>query len=425
MSVDIKTFRETPLGLFIHWGIYALTEWQEQALWRGNMNRAKYEELVSQFNPVAFDPDQWLDYAEAAGMTYLCFTSKHHDGFCMWDTKNTDYNVMNTPCGKDIIGLLSEACAKRGFEFGLYYSLPDWHHPTYPNMGRHHEMFGPRPGDTPDPERYLDYVELQLKELLSNYGKITQLFWDIPVKGLFRPRLNELVRELQPDILISDRGPGPGDFITPERKVPAGTVFDEPAIAIQSMGRESWGYRKDEDFYSHQHLMRSIDKVLAMGGRFQLNVGPRPDGTFTDADIAGLTRIGKWYKKVRESFVGCVPCSYMLEPTNNVGPDGEIFNYADELLATRRANTIYVHAYKSLETCGIILHPICKLPEKATLLNNGQPVKAIVDVTPWRYKSRPALRLANLPVNEIPDEPLVVKLEFGEELIEGWQVYPA
>lgn len=133
-------FFERRFGLFIHWGLYAIPAWHEQILWRGGMKRKEYERFINEFNPTKFDPDMWLDLAEQAGMQYICFTAKHHDGFCMWNTKHTRYNIMNTPYGRDVLGTLADACGRRNFPLGIYYSCPDWHHLHYPNQGRHHEM---------------------------------------------------------------------------------------------------------------------------------------------------------------------------------------------------------------------------------------------------------------------------------------------
>lgn len=224
-------FFERRFGLFVHWGLYAIPAWHEQILWRGEMKRKDYEQLIHRFNPVSFDPDAWLDMAEQTGMQYICFTTKHHDGFCMWDTQYTEYNVMNSAYGKDILGMLAEACRRRNFPLSLYYSCPDWHHPNYPNLGRHHEMFGPRPGDEPDIDKYYAFVRNQLTELCTKYGPIYQLFWDVNVAEHQDASLNEMIRELQPGILINDRGPGKGDYSTPERHVPEGGSFTKPTEA--------------------------------------------------------------------------------------------------------------------------------------------------------------------------------------------------
>jgi alpha-L-fucosidase len=395
------------LGLFIHWGIYAIPAVHEQMLWRYDISHEAYEALANSFNPTAFDPEAWLDLAERAGMQFVCITTKHHDGFCMWDTKETDYNIMNTPYGQDALKLFADACHNRGMDLGLYYSQPDWHHPNYPNLGRHHEMSWLRPSDQVDEEKYLAYVERQVRELLTQYGKITHFFWDVNVASFHKPELNDLVRELQPGILINDRGPSEGDYVTPERKLPEGGVFEKPTIAIQSTGRESWCYRENEDYYSHLFLMQSIARTLTMGGSYSLNIGPDALGRICKEDKETLAVIGNWYNRVREAYEDTIPCTYMLQD------DGNQINY-DSVFLTRSRNTIYVSACDSLQTCGIMLHPFNKQPERATLLNDGRDVSCIVDVVPWRWRGRPALRLTNLPVNEFPGEPLVIKLEFGD-----------
>ena len=397
------------LGLFVHFGIYAVTEWHEQALWRREMRRNDYEALMSDFNPASFDPDQWIDAAESAGMSYICITSKHHDGFCLWDTDHTEYKVTNSPCGKDLLRLLSNACGRRGMGLGFYYSLPDWHHPRYPNKGRHHEMFGPRPTDEPDEEAYLDFVAAQVEELCGEYGPLVQFFWDVNVAKFERPSLNDRIRELQPGILINDRGPGEGDFVTPERTLPEGLVFDRPTIAVQSTGRESWGYRTGEDYYSHRFLMYSIDKILSMGGNYLLNVGPQPDGTICKNDRTTLERIGDWFKRTSEAFVDTEPCTYMIADTGT-----DLVHYEKPLL-TRSGRSLFVHTTLEQQTSGIMLHPIKFRPKKTTVLNDGREIPTIVDVTPWRWRERPALRIVNVPTNEIVDEPIVIRLDFGEE----------
>ena len=407
-------FSRKRFGMFIHWGLYAIPAWHEQILWRGDIRRRDYEKLVGEFNPRQFDPDAWLDVLQAAGMEYLCITTKHHDGFCLWDTAYTDYNVMRTPYGKDIIGMLAEACHRRGVVLGFYYSLPDWHHRNYPNLGRHHEMLGPRPGDDPDEGKYLEFVGNQVRELLTNYGRLGEFFWDINVAEFHAPELNRMIRDLQPDALINDRGPAPGDYSTPERHVPEGTAFTSPTEAVQSLGRESWGYREGEDYYAHKFLMQSVDRILAMGGNYLLNVGPKADGTFPDECVAALRRIGDWYGRVREAFDGTVPCSYLVQRAAAGASGDTLFRY-DELLLTRRGNTIYVHCPHDLQTGGAVLSGFAEAPRAATLLNDGRELAWAVDVIPWRWTSRPCLRIRDLPVNELTGEVLVIKLELDDE----------
>ena len=405
-------FFERRFGMFVHWGLYAIPAWHEQILWRGAYKRRDYEKLAGSFNPLRYNPDSWIDAMQAAGMEYLCFTTKHHDGFCMWDSRHTDYKVTKTPYGKDVLAMLAEACSKRGVGLSLYYSLPDWHHPNYPNLGRHHEMFGPRPGEDPDEAKYLEYVRNQVRELCTGYGTIRQLFWDVNVAELHDPSINDMVRELQPGILINDRGPGLGDYSTPERHVPEGREFSHPTEACQSMGRESWGFRRDEDYYSTKFLLQSMDRVFAMGGNYLLNVGPDADGTLPRECVDSLARIGKWYSTAREAFDGALPCSSMLTTHET-----DLFRY-DDLLLTRRGNTFFVHLYQDLQTSGVVLECFDRAPRSAVLLCSGQHLESIVDTIPWRWRKKPCLRLRGLPVDRVTDEVMIVRLEFGEELAE-------
>ncbi len=405
-------FFEKKLGMFVHWGLYAIPAWHEQILWRSEYPRKRYERLVEEFNPTRFDPDAWIDAMQAAGMEFICFTTKHHDGFCMWDTKYTEYNVMNTPYGKDVLAMLAEACTRRGVKLGLYYSLPDWHHPNYPNIGRHHEMFGPRAGDRPDERAYLEFVRGQLDELLTKYGPICQFFWDVNVAEFADPSFNETIRRLQSDAVINDRGPSDGDFSTPEREIPAGKEFSRPTQACQAMGRESWGFREDEDYYSVPFLAKSISTILAMGGSYLLNVGPKADGTLADENVAALARLGDWYRRVREAFDGTVPCSSMI------GTGATMRIRYEYVFLTRRGNTFYALCPGGLETGTIVLPGFEKAPRSAKLLNDGRSLRPVIDSLPWRWKDKPCLCIRGLPVDEITGEVLVVRFEMDEKAVE-------
>jgi alpha-L-fucosidase len=401
-------FLQKRFGMFIHWGLYAIPAWQEQVIWRGHMPRKDYEPLMYQFNPVKFDPEQWLDRMQEAGMEYVCFTTKHHDGFCMWDTAYTDYKVTNSPYGKDIVGMLAEACHKRKVPFGVYYSIPDWHHKNYPAQGRHHEMFGQRAGDEPDFDLYVEYMENQVRELMTGYGEISQLFWDINVIEYDNTAFNDEIRRLQPSIVINDRGPRNGDFKTPERHLPDGMEFPVRTEAVQSMGRESWGYRADEDYYSHKYLMQSIDRSMAMGGNYQLNVGPRADGSFDPKDLESMRIIGNWFHRVKESLVGTVPATSIITQATD--------NMRDEIMLTRSGNTIYVHAYKDIQCSAVILKPLAVMPKRAVLLNDGRELEAKVELIPSHHRERPYLRIREIPVNEFVGEPIVIRLDFDESV---------
>lgn len=396
-------FFEKRFGMFIHWGIYSLTEWHEQALWRRGINETEYGNLIYKFNPTEFNPDLWIDLAENTGMEFICFTAKHHDGFCMWDTKYTDYKITNTPYKKDILKMLSNACAKRGMGFGIYYSLPDWHHPNYPNIGRHHELLWPKALKEIDEEKYLKYVENQVRELCENYGVINQFFWDINVAEFYKPEINEMIRKLQPHVIINDRGPSVGDFTTPERQIPSGGVFKSPVMAVNSVGKESWGYRKDEEYYTPKFLMQSIGKILSMGGNYMLNVGPMPNGMIDNKSVDILNKVGIWYKTVRETYEDTYSVNHLFDASLSM--DNDIF-------FTAKGKNIYISILKDLTSNGLCLYPFNELPQKTIILNNGEELETVVDITPTHYKNKPSLRIKNIPANKLFGEPIIIKIDF-------------
>lgn len=389
-------------GLFVHWGLYAIHGLHEQEQWRYKVPRSEYVKLAQQWNPVNFHPDEWLDLAEAAGMKYICLTTKHHDGFCLWDTKLTSYNTMNTPYGKDIVKMLADACHKRDFPLCLYYSIADWHQPNYPNQGRHHEL-PPQAGDEPDLPKYIEFLRGQIRELCTNYGEIHGIWWDMNVDKHVDPGINAMIRQLQPKAVINDRGYDAGDFGTPERDFSADgeelKSFEKRTEACQSVGSESWGYRKDEDYYSDRHLLRSIDKYLARDANYLLNVGPQADGRIPFEQQAILRRIGAWHGRVKESLENVQPASHLTSNKN--------------VLLTRRDNALYVHLHKDPLSEALKLKPLTIAPRRATLLNTGKPVEFSLDMVPSDHvEGKGYLRLRNLPVNEMANTVLVVKLEF-------------
>lgn len=393
---------EKRFGLFVHWGLYAIHGLHEQEQWRFRVPREEYVKLAGQWNPTKFNPDAWLDLAEAAGMKYICLTTKHHDGFCLWDTKLTSYNTMNTPYGRDIVKMLADACHKRDFPLCLYYSIADWHHPNYPNQGRHHEL-PPQPGDEPNLDKYIEFLRGQIRELCTNYGTIHGIWWDMNVDQHVDPTINDMIRQLQPKAVINDRGYDKGDFGTPEREfdktgeeLPS---FEKRTEACNSIGSESWGYRRDEDYYTDRHLIRSIDKYLARDANYLLNVGPQADGHISDEATAVLRRVGKWYHAVRDSLEGALPASHLTANRS--------------VLLTRKGNALYVHLHKEPTTEAIKLKPLTIAPRRATLLNTGQPVAFSLEMAPSDHiEQKGYLRLRNLPTNELNNTVLVVKLEF-------------
>jgi len=406
----VKTwFSKRKLGMFIHFGLYSIDGWHEQDQMRRKIPRKTYEKLSQRFNPVNFNPDAILDLAEQAGMEYICLTTKHHDGFCLWDTKQTEFTIMNSPYSKDLLKELADACHKRNFPLGIYYSVVDWHHPNYPNQGRHHELAEPEEGDVPDLPKYMDYLKAQVKELCSNYGEIRHFFWDMNVPEHKDPSINNMLRSLQPNIVINDRGCDQGDFGTPEReydksKTDRHTQFNRPTEACNSVGTQSWGYRENENYYSHTFLMQSIDNMMSKGANYLLNVGPDSKGNIPEVACDMLIKIGEWYNKVRNSFADTQPCT---ELTTN-----------QDVLLTKKDKILYVHLIPPVKSDAVILAPLSTIPHKATILNTGKELECSKDILPMYWQNREhVLRIKGLPRDLITGcEPLIIKLQFDEQL---------
>lgn len=406
---DGKGLFNRRLGMFVHWGIYSVGGWHEQELYRKRMTRVNYEKYKDRFTAEKFDADRFIDVAESAGAEYIVFTTKHHDGFCMWATKTTDYNVMNTPAGRDLVGELADACRKRGMKLGFYFSNPDWHAPFANNAKSSHQL-PLQLGDAPDMEKYKSYVKAQVTELCTNYGRICCFFWDIPTR-IAAPEMDELVRRLQPGVLIDDRGwenKATCDYSTPERDYRWDRSSGRNIEACDSVGVQSWGYRQDEDYHTHGYLTRRIDAFLSTGANFLLNVGPRADGTIPEESVAIMARIGCWHRLVGESF-------------RDVITDPSLVGKRSSVVVTRRGDTVFVHFPKGLDATGLDLGPIDVLPERAVLMNNGQPLKTRVELFPWNgpQSDRPTLHVWGIPAGEFADECIVLKLDFGSGMLPG------
>lgn len=404
-------FKEERFGLFVHWGIYSVGGWHEQEQWRRGIPKDEYIKYKDLFNPVGYSPDHWLEPAKEAGMQYVVFTAKHHDGFCMWNTKYTEYNVMNTPYGKDILKEVAESCKKIGLKLGIYYSVPDWNCPYSINFGGDHQLARPNPGDTPDEEKYKAFVKNQMTELLGGaYGEICALFWDIPPYNQ-DPSVNAFVRRLMPGIFINDRGYSKGDYKTPEREVPKNKSFPGLTEACQSVGRESWGFRKNEDYYSHKFIISSIDSVMCKGGNYLLNVGPRPDGRLPERALETLEQVGNWFNRVSESYFGAELVDLGIQSAIN------------DVTVTKKGNFLYIHLPPVAETDGLALKPIAQLPKSAVVLNTGQKADCELASMPLYFftggKEEAYLHVTGIPVNKLAGETIVLRLEFDhlDELI--------
>jgi len=317
-----KWFREAKFGLFIHWGVYSLLgkgEWIQHV---GKIPVEKYEKLYPKFNPTKFNADAWVKLAKRAGMKYITMTTKHHDGFCMFDSKRTDYDITNTPLQRDIIGEVTRATRKAGLKMCYYYSIMDWHHPDY--LPRRPWEEGTRSVKGAKLSRYLDYMKGQLRELCTNYGKIACVWydggWEHTAKELDSVAQSRMIRRLQPGILINDRAQVPEDFGTPEQRIPpTGLTNDDgsPRLweACITMTSHWWGYDRYEKTYkSTDYLIRRLVDLVSKGGNLLLNVGPKPDGTIQQEFVERLEAIGRWMRKHGEAIYGTTASPFNLLP---------------------------------------------------------------------------------------------------------------
>ena len=400
-------FHQKRFGMFVHWGIYALGGLHEQEQWRYNVPAAQYEKYVQRFDPVKFDPARWLDLFQECGMEYLVFTVKHHDGFCMWDTKETSYNIMNTPYKKDIAGMLAEECHKRNFPLEFYYSCVDWHHPAYPNLGRHHEIVTDPAHH--DMDQYIDFLKKQITELCSNYGTIHGIWWDMNVPEAVYPEVNELIRSLQPCAVINNRGYSQGDYSTPERTSQEDiTPFSTPVESCESINMHSWGFRKDNDMFSTRFLEEKIALYTALGGNFLLNAGPAPDGTIDERSALKLRSVGKWYNKVKSALTA-PPCLMAFNEPGNPRSNTSI-------VCTGKGKELYLICRREPAGENICLEGFDLLPVDAVLLNTGEKIETTLEPPPYMLTRPVSLRLHHIPVDKMAGEVMTFKLTFDQEI---------
>ena len=325
VPAHMKWWTHDRFGMFIHWGTYAAAARHE---WVKNHERIRdedYQEYFRRFNPDLYDPCEWARAARGAGMKYLVVTSKHHEGFCLWDSKHTDYKATNTPCGRDLLKPMVEAFRAEGLRVGFYYSLLDWHHPDYP-VDRNHPMRDDQEfrekSKGRDVAKYAEYVYNQAEELLTEFGPVDILFYDFSFPGedgkgrddWQSERLLKLTRELQPDIIINDRldlndVPGGWDYKTPEQmmvrewvKVGGKRVPWETCQTFSG----SWGYYRDEyTWKSVEQLVAMLIDTVSKGGNLLLNVGPTARGEFDARALGRLAGMGEWMKRHGRSIYGC------------------------------------------------------------------------------------------------------------------------
>src|SRR3954469_1503076 len=320
----LRWWHEAKFGMFIHWGLYSLIGRQEWTLEMEGIPLSQYELLAKHFNPRPGAAREWAKLARRAGQKYMVMTSKHHDGFCLFDTKLTNYCAPKQAAGRDLVREYIDAARAEGLKVGLYYSLMDWHHPD-----------GARCATDPEARRrFVDYTHGLVRELMTNYGKMDILWYDVSrplTPGQWESeKMNRMVFELHPHIIVNNRNGLEGDFATPEQKIDA----DKSGHAWEACMtlNDSWGYSSaDDDWKTPKQVIRNLVNCARDGGNYLLNIGPKPDGSIPEPSVRILTDVGRWLERNGRAIYGTEQGSFGWG------------NYAGY---TRRGNTLYMHVYR-------------------------------------------------------------------------------
>ncbi len=363
-------FQDARFGLFIHWGVYSVLGDGEWVMQNQRIPAATYEKLPAFFNPVRYDATEWVRIAKAAGMRYITITSKHHDGFAMYDSRVSDYDIVDrTPYGKDVIRALVEEARKEGIKVFFYHSQLDWHHPDYFPRGRTgRDAERPESGDF---DRYLRYMDTQLTELLTNYGPIGGIWfdgqWDKPGENWQLARTYRLIHRLQPAALIGSNHhqlPFPGeDFQMFEKDLPGANTAGFNTTEIGTLPKETcetingaWGFNlQDRRHKSTKELVQYLVRAAGAGANFLLNVGPMPDGRIQPEHVERLQQMGAWLQVHGASIYG-----------TRQGP----VSPRTWGVTTRKGSTVYVHVL-DWQDPSIVIPSLGGTPKTARYLNGG------------------------------------------------------
>jgi alpha-L-fucosidase len=369
----MKWWHEARFGMFIHWGLYSVLGRHEWVMEQEGIPVAEYEKLATQFKPKPAPAREWAALAKKAGMKYMVMTTKHHEGFCHFNTATTSYCAPKQAAGRDLVREYVDAARAEGLRVGFYYSLMDWHHP---DGARCRE-------DEASRRRFVDYIHTHVRELMSNYGKIDILWydvaWPLTAEGWESVKMNQMVRRLQPDIIINNRSRVPEDFDTPEQHIQASQGRNWEACMTMN---DSWGYHKADDAWkTPKQCLRNLLTCSRQGGNYLLNIGPMADGTVPPESVRILSAVGAWLEKNGKAVYDTDPCQVSRS------------NY---MSFTRKGNTLYAHVHfwpGSAVAIGGLKNKVLS----AKLLATGAPVK--VEQEEFR------LKLTGLPV-AAPDTPI-------------------
>lgn len=295
----IQWWNEARFGMFVHWGLYSQLGRHEWVMNRERIPIAEYEPLAATWKPKPRPAREWARLAKLAGMKYMVMTAKHHEGFCLWDSKMTPYNAVQCGPGRDLVGEYVEACREFGLRVGLYYSLMDWHHPDGARCAK----------DEKARRRFIDYTQGLVRELVSNYGQIDILWydmsWPLSTPALWESAaLNAMVRQYQPGILINNRSQLDEDFGTPEEHINPERAGRAWEACMTFNGSWGWQPAPPEDWHSVRSVLAMLRQCTAEGGNLLLNIGPLPDGSVPPEAVQRLSAVGKWAKVNGEAFYG-------------------------------------------------------------------------------------------------------------------------
>jgi alpha-L-fucosidase len=397
-----RWFQDARFGLFVHWGVYSLLADGEWVMQQRRIPIDLYERLPQQFNPTQFDPAEWVALAKASGMRYITITSKHHDGFAMFDSKVSDYDIVDrTPYGRDVLKLLADECHRQGIKLFFYYSQLDWHHPDYFPRGRTGLDAGrPESGDW---SRYLDYMDGQLRELLTGYGEIGGIWfdgmWDKPQADWRLARTYRLIHDLQPQALVGSNHhlrPNPGeDFQMFEKDLPGGktaefnrdsAVGDLPLETCETINA-SWGFNLlDRRLKSSDELVHYLVRAAGHNANFLLNVGPMPNGRIQPEFVERLKAVGAWLAAYGESVYGTRGGPITPRPWG---------------VTTHKGDRVYVHILDWPDR-SLALPALPQAVRSARLLKDGTAVPCSRTTDGW---------ILRLPDRATPEVDTVVVLE--------------
>jgi alpha-L-fucosidase len=389
---DTRGFVQDRFGMFIHWGLYALAARHEWVKNKECITDGQYQKYFDHFDPDLYDPRAWARMAKEAGMKYFVITTKHHEGFCLWNTEQTDYKAPNTPCGRDLLRPMVEAFRNEGIKVGFYYSLLDWHHPEYPIDKHHPQRNDPKAREAAkgrDVRKYADYMYRQVEELLTQFGKIDVIWFDFSFAGedgkgrddWQSERLLKMVRKHQPDIVIDDRLdlPNSGDIVTPEQFQPREWPMRDGKKAAAWEACQtfsgSWGYYRDELCWrTVDELIRTLVDCVSKGGNLLLNVGPTSRGEFDYRAVERLKGIGGWMRQHSRSIYGCTAA-----PADIQCPPDCRLTYNPE------TSRLYIHLF-AWPYKNIFIDGMKDRIEYAQLLHDGSEV-SLQGPEPWQLES--------------------------------------